>query len=265
MGPIAPGEMTMWLQRNVPFHHDLNYDALKSFVVPFLTEQLVSAQVTGLEHIPADGPVLLVSSHRTLTDPVLLTAYVPRRIHYVAAGFFGLIPLVAPMLKGTSNVLLPVAGGSRSAALMRDVGGLLRQNRLVTVFPEGVDNFVNGTAPDTISPFHTTFARLVIELAIPRLPVVPVAIRGGEEVSFVRFDSTVMRLVDPGNQAWIDGTVRGNIHRGEARLAIGRPMTFDDAYGLEGEAKEAAVHRIVAEVEGAVRALAAGMAPAAAR
>lgn len=249
----------MWGPRTVPFHHDLNYGALKSFVVPLITDQFVNAEVTGLEHIPADGPVLLVANHRALTDPVLLTAYVPRRIHYVAAGFFGLIPLVAPMLKGTSNVVLPVAKGSRSQALMREVGGLLRQDRLVTVFPEGVDNFVNGTPPGTISPFHSTFARLVIDLAIPHLPVLPVAIRGGEEVAFVRFHSTVMRMVDPGNQAWVDGTVRGNLHKGAAQLAIGKPMTFDETYGLDGEAKEAAVKRIVAEVEGAVRTLAADL------
>lgn len=242
----------MFLERTVPAHADPLYEALKHVYTPLVKDQLLRSRVTGLEHVPASGPALIVANHRTLTDPLLLAAHLPRRLHVVAAGFFGLMPVIGPVLKETGNVILPVAGGSRSAALIRETRRLLSAGRVVVVFPEGVDNFVNGTPAGSRSPFHSTFARLVLDLAIPHLPVLPVAIDGEDEFAFLRFPSQLMRMIDPGNKAWVEGTVRGTIHVGEARLAVGAPLTFDADYASEGPAREAAVKRIVAQVEGAI-------------
>lgn len=237
------------------FSQDLWYETLKRLLGPMVLEQLVNTQVEGLENIPRSGPALLVPNHRTMTDPFLLAAQVPRRIHYVVAGFLSRFPVSERILSGTGNIILPVSSGGRSEVLMRKARRLLLNNRLVGVFPEGVDNFVNGSAPGTISPFHSSFARLLIQMKVPNLPVVPIAITGEEEQVLVRVPSQVMRALDPGNSAWVDGEVRGTIYR-QARIRIGAPLAFDNFYDLPAERLEAGVRQIVRVVRSAVCELA---------
>src|SRR5690349_20675980 len=121
----------MFLERTVPAHADPLYDALKHVCAPLVTDQLVRTRVTGVQHVPATGPALIVANHRTLTDPLLLAAHLPRRLHMVAAGFFGLMPVIGPVLRETANVILPVAGGSRSQALIKETRRLLDDGRVV--------------------------------------------------------------------------------------------------------------------------------------
>ncbi len=230
---------------------DLWYEALKLVLAPIVTEQLVNTRVEGLENIPMDGPALLVPNHRTMTDPFLLGAFVPRRIHYVVAGFLSRFPISERIIAGTGNIILPVSKGGRSEELITKARRLLQRGRLVGVFPEGVDNFVNGSAPGTVSPFHTSFARLLVQMAVPNLPVVPIAITGEEEQVLVRVPSRLMRAIDPGNKAWVEGEVKGTIYR-EARIKIGMPMSFDAFYHLPPEREAEGIRQIVRVVRDAV-------------
>lgn len=244
----APGNLSSLGQ-------DLWYEALKLVLAPIVTEQLVNTRVEGLENIPMEGPALLVPNHRTMTDPFLLGAFVPRRIHYVVAGFLSRFPISERIIAGTGNIILPVSQGGRSEELIRKARRLLLRGRLVGVFPEGVDNFVNGSAPGTVSPFHTSFARLLVQMAVPDLPVVPIAITGEEEQVLVRFPSKVMQALDPGNKAWVEGEVKATIYR-EARIKIGTPLSFDAFYRLEPEREQEGIRQIVRVVRDAVCELA---------
>lgn len=239
----------------VSFGQDLWYEALKMVLAPIVTERLVHTHVEGMENIPREGPALLVPNHRTMTDPFLLGAYVPRRIHYVVAGFLSRFPISERVISGTGNIILPVSSGGRSQELMEKARRLLQRGRLVGVFPEGVDNFVNGSAPGTISPFHSSFARLLVQMGIPNLPVIPIAITGQEEQVVLRFPSQLMQAIDPGNKAWVDGEVRGTIYR-EARIKVGTPLVFDNFYHLPPEEYEAGIRQIVRVMRAAVTQLA---------
>ena len=237
------------------FGQDLWYEALKRVLGPIVTEQLVDTRVEGLENLPKEGPALLVPNHRTMTDPFLLATHVPRRIHFVVAGFLSRFPISQRVISGTGNIILPVSSGGRSQELIQKARRMLQHGRLVGVFPEGVDNFVNGSAPGTISPFHSSFARLLIQMAVPNLPVIPIAITGEEEQALVKFPSQVMQAIDPGNKAWIEGEVRGTICR-KARIKIGSPLIFDNFYDLPSEKYEAGIKQIVRTVRDAVCELA---------
>lgn len=234
---------------------DLLYQAIKQVLGSAITEQLVNLTVEGLENIPARGPVLLVPNHRTMTDPFLLGAVVPRRIHFVVAGFLSRFPISERIISGTGNILLPVSKGGRSKELIDKARRLLMQGRLVGVFPEGVDNFVNGSPPGTIAPFHSSFARLIVQMKVPGLVVVPVAITGDEEQVILRFPSRFMRALDPGNRAWTEGDVQGTIYR-KARIRVGAPLSFENFYDLPPERQDEGVKRIVEVTRSAVVQLA---------
>ena len=58
-----------------------------------------SVEVTGLEHVPKDGPVLFVANHaNSLVDPLLLYARMPRRARFLAKSTLWKNPLLMPLL-----------------------------------------------------------------------------------------------------------------------------------------------------------------------
>lgn len=234
---------------------DLWYETLKTVLAPVVTKQLVDTTVSGLSHVPLSGPALLVPNHRTMTDPFILSAVLPRRVHWVVAAFMSRLPITREMVRSTGNIVLPVSTGGRSQELISEAKRLLSRGRMVGVFPEGVDNFVNGSPPGTISPFHASFARLLLQLRMPEVPVIPVAITGDEEEVVLRIPGAVLKQLDPGNPCWERGEVKGVIYR-QARITLGKPMVFDNFYALPPERTEEAVTRIVEVVRDEVIRLA---------
>ncbi len=233
---------------------DLWYETLKSVLAPMVKNRLQTT-IEGLENIPESGPALLVPNHRTMIDPFILSAELPRRVHWVVAAFMSRLPITREMVRSTGNIVLPVSQGGRSRELMRKAKRLLLRGRLVGVFPEGIDNFVNGSAPGTISPFHSSFARLLMQMRIPDLPVIPIAITGEEEQVLLRIPGAVLRQLDPGNHCWDSREVLGVVYR-QAHIAIGRPLVFDNFYDLPPEREEEAVKRIIQVVRDEIVALA---------
>lgn len=237
----------------VSFSQDLWYDTLKTVLAPIMKRHLVDITYEGRENIPSHGPALLVINHRTTTDPFILGAIVPRRIHFVVAAFMSRLPLTARVVKGTGQIMLPVSKGGGSKKLIEKAKRLLLRGRLVGVFPEGVDNFVNASAPGTVSPFHSSFAHLLMGMKIPDLPVVPIAVTGEEEEVVIELPKVAMRALDP---TWKHNSVKATIFR-QAHVRIGKPLAFDNFYDLPEARYDEAVKRIVSVVHDEVLALAA--------
>ncbi len=94
-------------------------------------------RVDGLEHLPAEGPVLLAPNHDSQMDPVLISlAALPRRmLRYLAGDDLWRIPLVGAVLDGMGQIPITRGRGDRRA-LERAVDAL-GSGDAVTVFPEG--------------------------------------------------------------------------------------------------------------------------------
>ncbi len=100
-------------------------------------------QVTGLDNVPANGPVLLACNHpNSIMDTFVLGSQIDRPIHFLArSGLFG-NPLVGAMLRATGAI--PVyrrrdgpakAGGNASA--FRAAFDVLATGGIIGIFPEG--------------------------------------------------------------------------------------------------------------------------------
>lgn len=100
----------------------------------FLVHGVWRTQVTGAEHVPADGPVVVVANHTGLMDGPLLVGAVPRGTAVlVRRGFF--VGPLGWLLRASGQIPVDDADGGRSA--LAAARKHLRAGGLVAVFPEG--------------------------------------------------------------------------------------------------------------------------------
>ena len=167
----------------------------------------VEMAVTGLEHIPTDGPVLLIARHyHHLFDGVVLLLSVPRPIHIlVTLDWVKNIYARRLMTLATTMARWPVVlrsaasracgntgGGQRTAFFVADMRRyqrralydsvkLLAQDCMLVVFPEGYPNIDPHYTPKTRSeeflPFKSGFAAIAAaaeKRLAARVPIVPI-------------------------------------------------------------------------------------------
>ena len=121
-------------------------------------------ELRGTEHIPLDGPLLIVPNHQTFADPPLVTIPVRRPIYYMAWNRLFAIPVFATLIRRLRA--FPVEIETRDRRAVREAVRLLRAGEALMIFPEG------GRTPDgRMQPFKLGAFRLAVAHDAPVLPV----------------------------------------------------------------------------------------------
>lgn len=182
--------------------------------------------VSGLEHIPAHGPALIVARHyHHLFDGLVLFAAIRRRFHIVVTldwaqntptkYFFATINHLArwpTLLRG--DALNRAGGGRRKLFSQRDVNryrrramrqsvNLLLEGRVLVIFPEGYPNidpaYTPKTKPDEFLPFKPGFLsilRAAEKRRKQKIPIIPAGLsysQGSPWSGYLQFGSPVYR------------------------------------------------------------------------
>lgn len=135
----------------------------------------------GVEHIPADGAVLIVPNHQSFADPPLVTIPVRRPIYYMAWARLFRVPAFGRLIRMLRA--FPVDIDRNDGQAVREAVRLLRAGEALMIFPEG------GRSPDgTLQPFKIGAFRLAVT---HKTPVLPVTIAGAWEAW--RFGYTLPR------------------------------------------------------------------------
>ena len=94
-------------------------------------------EVSGLEHLPLEGPVLLAGNHDSYWDPISIgIAGLPRRqIHALAKKELWGFPALGPVLNGMGQI--PIDRGAGDAHALDTAIERLREGRCIGVFLEG--------------------------------------------------------------------------------------------------------------------------------
>ena len=92
--------------------------------------------VSGLEHLPADGPVLLAGNHDSYWDPIAVgVAGLPRRQVQALAKSSLWKPGLGPILDGMGQI--PIERGKGDAHAIDGAIAELRAGACIGIFPEG--------------------------------------------------------------------------------------------------------------------------------
>ena len=114
--------------------------------VTLLFKLLFRPKITGLEHIPQDGRILLAGNHTKWLDPVLLVVATKRQVHFLAKEelFHGITHFI---VKGMGCV--PVNRKIHDKNALESTYEFLEKDLCIGIFPEGTIN----RTEDTIIPF----------------------------------------------------------------------------------------------------------------
>ncbi|NBD22606.1 lysophospholipid acyltransferase family protein [Paenibacillus glycinis] len=92
-------------------------------------------EASGLENIPSSGPVVLCCNHISNLDPTTVGTKVNRTVHYMAKAELFKVPLLGPLIRSLGA--FPVKRGGVSKEAIRTAIGLLKEGKVMGIFPEG--------------------------------------------------------------------------------------------------------------------------------
>ena len=152
------------------------YSLVPEFLLRFLAWILASTfyriRTIGVEHVPAEGPALLVCNHVSFVDAVVIMGESPRPIRFVMdLGMFK-APVLGWFFKAVGAI--GIVSAKTDPAMFAKANALideaLHDGDLVCIFPEG-----RITDTGEMSPFRQGAVRIAERNAVP---VVPMALRG---------------------------------------------------------------------------------------
>jgi 1-acyl-sn-glycerol-3-phosphate acyltransferase len=198
------------------------YRALELTLAPAL-RGVYRPLVTGAEHVPTSGAVIVVANHISFADEFFTPLAARRQVVYFAKAEYFTAPglrgrAMAAFFRGCGHVPVERAD-TRSAAAVIDVGvDILNEGRALGIYPEGT------RSPDgRLYKFRTGVARLALRSGAP---VVPVGLVGTRDVQ------------EPGSRRW---------HLRPVAVHFGAPLHFGD------RAAEERSSRVLREVTETVR------------
>jgi 1-acyl-sn-glycerol-3-phosphate acyltransferase len=134
----------------------------------FLTMLLLGlfgrGQVAGLENIPSEGPLIVVSNHISWLDPPLIGATLGRHVHFMAKEELFSVPFVGWVVKNYGA--FPVRRGESDRQAMHTALATLRAGGVLGMFPEG-----HRSETAQLQPGHSGAAVLAMRTGAPVLPI----------------------------------------------------------------------------------------------
>jgi glycerol-3-phosphate dehydrogenase (NAD(P)+) len=147
------------------------YWLVRAVLQPFFLIYFRMSRI-GREHIPAEGPVIIASNHRSFLDPFVIATMARRPMYYVAKKEIFIWGWEAWLLNALGA--FPVDRGAGDAEMIKTAKAILGRGEIVLMFPEGTR-----TRPGALGKPKRGVGRLALETGAP---VVPVAVIGTEAV-----------------------------------------------------------------------------------
>jgi 1-acyl-sn-glycerol-3-phosphate acyltransferase len=149
------------------------FSVLRTFLL-LLFRLLFRLRIDGLNNIPREGGVLVVSNHLHNADPVMISAAFPRPMHYMAKKELMSVPVLGRVIR--FGGAFPVDRGKADRHAIQMATDRLQQGIPVGMFPEGTRSVTRRI--ERVLPGAGLIALR------GNVPIVPVAIVGSERLPF---------------------------------------------------------------------------------
>jgi 1-acyl-sn-glycerol-3-phosphate acyltransferase len=122
----------------------------------------------GRRHLPAKGPVLVLSNHQSHLDPMLVGMSCPRRMNFLARQSLFNVPVVGRLIASLDAI--PIDRDGSGLGGLKKTLRRLKRDEMVLIFPEGTRTRDGEVAP--LKPGFCSLARR------GKAPLLPVAVEG---------------------------------------------------------------------------------------
>ena len=139
------------------------------FICVILAKLIYRIKVVGEEHVPHDGPAVLICNHVSFVDWLIISASIRRPVRFVMHYSFMNNPFMAFIFRGAK--VIPIAGAKEDPVIMEkafdSIAATLQDNEIVCIFPEG-----QITKDGLVCPFKPGIEKIVARTAVPVVPMV---------------------------------------------------------------------------------------------
>jgi 1-acyl-sn-glycerol-3-phosphate acyltransferase len=153
--------------------HGTAYELVRAFTAP-ARRGLIRLRVEGVEHLPADGPVVLVANHVSFFDSVLLMFSLPRPVAFIGKAEYTDNPITNWLFCGAGMIPVRRQDPGDLPHVFEEVAEVLDRGEVIGVFPEGTRS-----RDGLLHRGHVGAAHLAL---MTGAPIVPVGIVGTDRV-----------------------------------------------------------------------------------
>jgi len=181
------------------FHHSISQRIMWTFIVRVLARVIIFLEtrrrVKGIENVPKQGALLIVSNHLTYADQFLISASLNRKVVFMAKEELFLSRVIRPLAWAFGA--FPVRrGGIMDRQALELANQILDSGQALAMFPEGMRS---RTAQ--LQPAYPGSALIALHNSVP---ILPIGITGLEHAT--------------------KGMLWGLLHRPKVTVNIGRPF-----------------------------------------
>jgi 1-acyl-sn-glycerol-3-phosphate acyltransferase len=170
---------------------------LSWILVNFFFRIILGLRVEDAKKIPKGRGVILCPNHISSWDPPLVGAAVPREAYFLAKEDLFRVNKFFAWLIRTYNAV-PIRRETGGHGALRTAMKLLRENKLVVVFPEGTRNRTN----DPLLPLKPGAALLSLKTGVPIIPCYILGSRSSPLKWILRREPLCIKFgnaIEPGN------------------------------------------------------------------
>ena len=197
--------------------HGTAYELVRVLTAP-ARRVLVRLRVEGAEHLPAEGPAIVVANHVSFFDSVLLMFSLPRPVAFIGKAEYTDNPITKWLFCGAGMIPVRRENPGDIPHVFEEVSRVLERGEVIGVFPEGTRSL-----DGRLHRGHVGAAHLALTTGAP---IVPVGIVGTDRVL-----PTGTRLVRPFRRA---------------RISLGQPIRTSGT--STNRARRALTDRFMSEV-----------------
>jgi len=150
------GDLNAWWRFGVP-------------IAELLVRALFRVRVTGIHHVPLEGPAILAFVHVSVLDGPCLAAEVAwrrrRTVRFLVASEIFDLPVSGWFLRRYRQI--PVRRGRGDAGALDEVVATIRRGAVAAIAPEGAVN----PAPRALQRIRSGIARIALSTGAPVIPV----------------------------------------------------------------------------------------------